>query len=122
MPSTECASCFQQRTQTRSRNPPTSPNGLRSVQRMQAWLPSSWDPKPPRAASSAPHSPAAADERPNTHHGAGPTPPQLATAPPAVSFDEAACCETHPTAVAAARSHQEWALRFYCSISDDLGD
>src|ERR1700692_1669843 len=122
MPSTECASCCLQRTRTRSRNPPSSPNGPRSVQRMPASLPSFCDPERRRAASSAPYSPAATDELPNTHHVGEPTPPQPATASPATSSDVAERCETHPTAVATARSHQEWALRFCCSISADLGD
>src|SRR5271168_4459821 len=120
--STECASCFQSRIRTRSRNPPSSPDGQRSVQRMPAWLPSSGSPERRRAASSVAYSPTATDERPHTHLVAEPVPPQPATASPAASSDAAACCETHPTAVAAARSHQEWVLCFSGSISDDLGD
>jgi hypothetical protein len=53
-----------------------------------------------RAASSAPYSPAAADERSNTHRVVGPVPQQPATTSRAALSDAAAYCETHPTAVA----------------------
>ena len=46
-----------------------------------------------------PFSPAATDERQNTHHVAGPVPSPPATAFPVTSPDEAARGETHLTAV-----------------------
>src|SRR5258708_12909288 len=105
MPSTECASCCLQRTRTRSRNPPSSPNGPRSVQRMPASLPSFCDPERRRAASSALYSPAAMDELPNTHHVGEPTPPQPPTASPAASSDVARSSEPPPIALPPAQPH-----------------
>jgi hypothetical protein len=120
--SNESASCCQSRTRTRSHNRPPSPAPQRPTRRRPAWLPSFASPELRRAASSAPYSPAAADERLNTHRVAGPVPPQPATASPAASSDGAGHCETHPTAVVVARSDQEWAMCSCCSISADLGD
>jgi hypothetical protein len=69
------------------------------AQRMAAWLPSSSDQERRRAASSAPYSPAAADEATEYTPCCRPAPPQPATVSPATSSGAAVCCETHPTAV-----------------------
>src|ERR1019366_926332 len=119
-PSIEYAACFQSWIRTRSRTLPPPQDAPQSVRQMPAWLPSFASPELRRAASSVPCNPAAADGRLNVHHVAGLTPPQTAKAPPATSSDAAVCCETHLTAVAAARLDQEWAMCFCYSISADL--
>ena len=105
--SIECASCCQSRTRTRSRTPAPSPDARRSVPRMPAWLPSFGGSEFRRAASSAPYSPAAEDEPPNTRRVAGPVPPQPATASPAASSDADGYLGTAPARVEIAQLVRE---------------
>jgi hypothetical protein len=100
-PSTECASCFQPRTRTRSRNPPPTQDAQRPVQRMPAWSHSSQNSLLRQAAFSTAHNPTEEDEQLNTSRAAEPVPRQPPKAVPAASSVAAACCGIDPTGVEA---------------------
>ncbi len=109
-PSTECASCFQPRTRTRSPNPPPTQDVQRPVQRMPAWLPSYQDSLLRQAVFSTAHNPTEEGEQRNTSRAAEPVPRQPPIAVPEASSVAAGCCETDQTGVEAEQLVRVWGM------------
>ena len=116
-PSTECASCRQQETRTRSRTPAPSSDVQRSARQTPVRLPSSALSQLHPVASSTAHSPTAAGELPNTNRVAAPVPPQTAIATPAAWSEADGYLETAPVRVEVEQLVRESTMSSCASIS-----